>query len=87
MSVIEVQAPDPAAAQQALSATPEVLSVTQLGLRLRVLVPDSIPAPEALVSSALDRQGLQATVSRVDPSLEDVFVSVTLKKPGEARAA
>jgi ABC-2 type transport system ATP-binding protein len=87
MTVIEVRAEQPAAAQRELSALPEVRSVTQLGMRLRVLVPETTRGPEKLVTDALDRHGLKAGASIVEPSLEDVFVAVTLEQPEEAAAA
>jgi ABC-2 type transport system ATP-binding protein len=79
MSVIEVVADKPRAAQAELSRLPEVRSVTQLGVRLRVLVPEAVPDPLSLVSSALGKNGLQADCEIVGASLEDVFVAVTLR--------
>lgn len=87
MSIIEVQSDNAASAQRELVLLPEVRSVTQLGIRLRVLVPESTPTPEQLVSDALKRKGIDATVNITEPSLEDVFVAVTLEKPDEAVAA
>ncbi len=87
MTVIEVQADDAAAAQRELAVLPEVRSVTQLGIRLRVLVPQTIRDPHKLVSSALERTGMRARVVQVEPSLEDVFVAVTLDQSGQAAAA
>ena len=78
MSVVEVLASDPAAAQNILLGLREVQSVSQLGIRLRVLVPEKVADPVALVRSALASNGLSAECSRVDASLEDVFVAVTL---------
>jgi len=79
MSVIQVLADDPWAAQTELKKMSEVRSVTQLGVRLRVLVPEQIAEPLALVSQALASQGMNADCSLVDASLEDVFVAVTMK--------
>ena len=87
MTVIEVQADDPAAAQRELTVLPEIKSVTQLGIRLRVLVPESTRDPLQLVSSALQRNGMRGRAALVDPSLEDVFVAVTLDHAGNADAA
>jgi ABC-2 type transport system ATP-binding protein len=87
MSVIEVLADKPWAAQEELSKRPEVRSVTQLGVRLRVLIPSSIEDPLELVSRTLAAQGIQAESSLVGASLEDVFVAVTLKDPPEEKAA
>jgi ABC-2 type transport system ATP-binding protein len=83
MTVIQVQAKDPQGAQSVLTAVDQVRSVTQLGIKLRVLVPESIAEPQRLVSDALTRRGLSANCQVVEPSLEDVFVAVTLD--GSAR--
>jgi ABC-2 type transport system ATP-binding protein len=61
------------------------VSVTQLGVRLRVLIPDSVADPLEIVDRALAARGIDAGSNIDTPSLEDVFVAVTLK-PG-ARAA
>ena len=87
MSVVEVLASDPAAAQNILLGLREVQSVTQLGIRLRVLVPEKVADPAALVRSALASNGLSAECSRVDASLEDVFVAVTLEDRAAEEAA
>ena len=76
---IEVIAHDPYQAQVAIAAIPEVASVTQLGVRLRVLIPDTHGDPAAIVGSALRTAGLQAEVALSSATLEDVFVAVTLK--------
>jgi ABC-2 type transport system ATP-binding protein len=87
MTVIEIQTSDPGAAQRELTTLSEVRSVTQLGIRLRVLVPETVNGADELVADALQRTGLEAKISVVDASLEDVFVAVTLENPGEAAAA
>jgi ABC-2 type transport system ATP-binding protein len=78
MSVIEVLAEDPYHAQTAISTLPEVASVTQLGIRLRVLIPESVPDACGLVESALTSHGIEADTRLSAASLEDVFVAVTL---------
>lgn len=83
MNIVEVLAESPRDAQALLQSLPEVASVTQLGIRLRVLVPVSHSDPELLIESRLRDQGISADISRVAASLEDVFVSSTLR--GEAR--
>ncbi|MDH3441041.1 MAG: ABC transporter ATP-binding protein [Gammaproteobacteria bacterium] len=87
MTVVEVQTADAASAQRELMALAEVRSVTQLGIRLRVLVPESTASPVQIVSDALQRIGLDAKVDIVAPSLEDVFVAVTLDDAKKAVAA
>jgi ABC-2 type transport system ATP-binding protein len=77
MSVVEVLADDPGAAQAALHDSPDVRSVTQLGMRLRVLIPLAVEDPLELIRSTLTRSGITAETRTVRPSLEDVFVAVT----------
>ena len=82
MHVVEVLADKTSAAQAALEEHASIASVTQLGVRLRVLVPHKIEAPQALVEDVLRATGIDARVSASSPSLEDVFVAVTMK-PGK----
>jgi len=79
MSIVEVVANDPYAAQTALEDEPNIVSVTQLGIRLRVLIPVEHPNPLQIIDSRLDRNGLTAVTKIVPASLEDVFVAVTQK--------
>ena len=79
MHVVEVVAHDPYKAQVVISGIPEVASVTQLGVRLRVLIPDSYGDPAGMVDAALRQAGLDAKASLSSATLEDVFVAVTLK--------
>jgi ABC-2 type transport system ATP-binding protein len=85
MAVIEVQARDPHAAHDLLEDLPGVASVTQLGVRLRVLVPESIDDPMTLLGEPLADRDIEAEYRRVEPSLEDVFVAVTRKESGDGR--
>lgn len=79
MHVLEVMAEDPYAAQSAIAACPEVVSVTQLGVRLRVLIPDRHANPAERVRDALMTKSVVGEVRDTTPSLEDVFVAVTMK--------
>ncbi len=85
MHVVEVIADDPYAAQTALAGAAEVVSVTQLGVRLRVLIPERFDAPVDRVRKALDDAGIDARAAVTDASLEDVFVAVT-ERPQERAA-
>jgi ABC-2 type transport system ATP-binding protein len=79
MHVLEVIADDPYAAQAAIDACPEIASVTQLGIRLRVLIPLRFPNPLDIVRSALADKGVSGKTETASASLEDVFVAVTMK--------
>ena len=76
MHVVEVIADDPYAAQAAIGRLAEVASVTQLGVRLRVLLPERHADPVQKVESAV--AGMGATVTLSSATLEDVFVAVTM---------
>ncbi len=78
MHVIEVIADDPYAAQTAIDERPEIASVTQLGVRLRVLIPERHIDPVDIVQSALTKRKITGDVSLATPTLEDVFVAVTM---------
>jgi ABC-2 type transport system ATP-binding protein len=78
MHVIEVMAEDPYAAQAVIRELPEVVSVTQLGVRLRVLIPERHDQPLQIVESALAQTGVAAESSIASATLEDVFVAVTM---------
>ncbi|MGI9233876.1 MAG: ATP-binding cassette domain-containing protein [Woeseiaceae bacterium] len=79
MHIIEVTADDPYKAQAAIHQLEEVASVTQLGVRLRVLIPENVEQPRERVESALSAEGLVASTQLSDATLEDVFVAVTMK--------
>jgi len=82
MHIVEVIADDPYAAQVAIHNLEEVASVTQLGIRLRVLIPDSHDRPRELVERTLAAQNIAGTIGMTEATLEDVFVAVTQKSPG-----
>jgi len=77
MSIVEVLADDPYTAQVVIEKEPEVVSVTQLGIRLRVLIPVKFTNPLKIIVDSLARNGITASTEIVAASLEDVFVAVT----------
>lgn len=85
MTIIEVRADDPYAAQAAIQQLAVVASVTQLGIRLRVLIPESVDDPLRRVDEQLSRSNLRAETRISSATLEDVFVAVT--SPSEDLAA
>ena len=87
MSIVEIKAENAYAAQTELKTLAEVRSVTQLGIKLRVLIPESVAEPLVLVDQALSGAGLNAKSSLVSASLEDVFVAVTEQKRALGAAA
>jgi ABC-2 type transport system ATP-binding protein len=78
MHIVEVIADDPYSAQNALHGLPEVASVTQLGVRLRVLVPERHAQPIEIIERALREHQVSAQASLSAATLEDVFVAVTM---------
>ncbi len=79
MHIVEVIADDPYRAQSAIAGLDCVASVTQLGVRLRVLIPQTEPDPLVRVESALRASDVAAHASMTTATLEDVFVAVTMK--------
>jgi ABC-2 type transport system ATP-binding protein len=63
---------------------PAVASVTQLGVRLRVLIPESHANPVELVEGAMRAANVDSQAELSTASLEDVFVAVTLKPQRKA---
>jgi ABC-2 type transport system ATP-binding protein len=87
-AVVEVVAEDALAARRELESMPQVLSVTQLGARLRALVEEtSAPDPAAPLREHLESAGVSAQVEHVTASLEDVFVAATRRPPRDDRPA
>ncbi len=78
MHIVEVLADNPYRAQAALSTISRIASVTQLGIRLRVLISTTVDDPLRLVDRALRAQDMQARVQLMPATLEDVFVAVTM---------
>lgn len=78
--VVEIASSNLRQLKQALIALPEVISAAQLGARLRVLVKNSVTDPLVFLNKQKDMQ-VDANLSIVRPSLEDVFVTST----GEGR--
>jgi ABC-2 type transport system ATP-binding protein len=74
-SVVEIESDALRAARAALEPHAFVLSVAQLGTRLRVLTDCTEPARE--LQRALDAARVRARAHDTSPSLEDVFVAAT----------
>jgi len=75
--VVEVHVQQSRQVRAELRALPEVLSVAQLGMVLRVLVQRELADPLAVVQGVIDRAGISAQARITAPSLEDVFVTAT----------
>lgn len=74
--ILEVQAPEPVAAMEALDRLPEVEKTSLFGTSVHAVLRTPGDA-EQLVTSALARAGVEVRgVERVMPSLEDVFLDV-----------
>ncbi len=85
MHIVEVTADNPYAAQAAIDEQPEIASVTQLGVRLRVLIPERHSNPIEIVERALARRSVSGNAQLAAPTLEDVFVAVTMKIEEDGR--
>jgi len=79
MNIVEVLADDPYRAQTVINSIPVVASVTQLGIRLRVLIPEAYGDALQLVNQTLSSNSINAQTHIAHATLEDVFVAVTLK--------
>ena len=79
MQVVEVIADNPWAAQTALAGATDVVSVTQLGVRLRVLMPEALADAAGTIQRLLEKKSVHASSSKAEPTLEDVFVAATMK--------
>ena len=79
MNIVEVMAKHPSKTQAILARMPELASVTQLGIRLRALLPQDIEDPLELVQRVLRSNDIDAEIRIATASLEDVFVAATLK--------
>lgn len=85
VQVVQVNAEQSAAARHALQSDAQVKAVTQLGHRLNVLVDNGIAQPKDYIAALLAEQQVQADLSVITASLEDVFVAATgFGKPGHA---
>ena len=71
-------------APRLLRALPWVHGVTQLGIRLRVLVDRGRTDSAGAIRAELARHGIEASIERTHASLEDVFVVATRRNNGPA---
>jgi ABC-2 type transport system ATP-binding protein len=76
--VLEVRTEEPRRSRLLLGRCDFVLSVTQLGSRLRVTVPTHLDDAPARIDRALVGAGIAAEVLPANANLEDVFVSATV---------
>jgi ABC-2 type transport system ATP-binding protein len=77
VTILEVDVGDPVRGRAVLEGIDGVVSVAQIGERLRVHVDPATGNPEAMIGSVLIGTGLEGKVNPVAPSLEDVFMAVT----------
>lgn len=77
VAVLEIVVADPERGRTVLTKTPGVVSLAQLGTRLRAHVAPSVDDPIELVRNAMRRAGLGDDAHLAEPNLEDVFMAVT----------
>ncbi len=76
-SAVEITGADPRRTQAALDGADHVLTITQLGGRLHVLVAPDVDDPVAHVRRLAETAGIAADVHAGEAGLEDVFVTRT----------
>lgn len=79
-TILEIESEEIPEVRAVVETLSPVRSVAQLGLRLRVLLDPAQVDPVALVERALVAGRVTGRVIRAHASLEDVFVSATLKR-------
>ena len=84
--VIEVENADLHAVREILLHAPQVLSITQLGVRLRILVDRAVDDATGLITDRLHSTYRDVEVRSVRASLEDVFVAATQLRTRERAA-
>jgi ABC-2 type transport system ATP-binding protein len=84
--VVEIEADDLNRARLCLMKNQEISSITQLGIKLRIMIPKTVSDPLQLVNSILRGKNIEAKTEQVFPDLEDIFVSVTQQRRKELGA-
>jgi ABC-2 type transport system ATP-binding protein len=77
VTVVDVEVEDPERCRAVLADAPGVVSVAQLGTRLRAHVDRAEDHPEELVRRTLRLESTAERAHRAEPNLEDVFMAVT----------
>jgi len=80
--VIRIECEVPHAVRSRLQQQAGILSVTQLGLGLRVLIEQRIDNPLAHIENGLSDLAGSCQIEHTHPNLEDVFVATTRLKDG-----
>ena len=75
--VLEVRTEDARRGREVLADLPHILSVTQLGSRLRVTVPTDLGDASSWLAGEFSGSGVDADVVATAANLEDVFVAAT----------
>ncbi len=76
-TILQVHTAQPSLARRALEGQRGILSVTQLGIYLRVMLDPGIDAPAPHIEGLLRATGGAAQVQVIGANLEDVFVAAT----------
>ena len=75
--VVKVEADEISRVRRHLSTLDNVISVTQLGMHLRVLLDKTISQPAVYVQQQCALLNININASQIEASLEDVFVMAT----------
>jgi len=85
--VLEIRTPSPRRGRSLLADISDVLSVTQLGSRLRVTVPTGFEDARGWLQNLFDSAGVGGEVAETSANLEDVFVAATAFRQRELTGA
>ncbi len=75
--VVELESEEPQRVRRELVDKPGIVSVAQLGLRLRILLQQDIVDPVNYIRDLIQNSAKITEVNQVRPNLEDVFVAAT----------
>ncbi|MEY4194153.1 MAG: hypothetical protein RLZZ226_521 [Pseudomonadota bacterium] len=84
--VVRIECESPRLFRARLHGQASILSVTQLGLGLRVLVDQAVADPLQTVQTLVSGLDCPALIEQTQPNLEDVFVATTRLNPRDVPA-
>ena len=84
--ILNLECPDPFSMLQALNKIPEIKEAALFGRGLHLAVDDASAAIPAIAAALQERQAEYTRLEKIQPSLEDVFVSIIEARDSRAQA-